>query len=180
MVQIQSYTVVRALGPGAELRHYPAHTLISCDVGGDFDSAGSRGFGPLVRYISGANQQGQQIAMTSPVIHAPRSQATHSISFVLPEGMNPGDAPRPADGRVEVHEVSPRLVAALRFAGGWSKERADQKEQALMGLLESLGLTPYGAVFFARYDPPWKPGLLRRNEALVEVAEPSTSSHSVA
>ena len=180
MVQIQPYTVLRALGPGAELRHYPAHTLISCDVVGDFDSAGSRGFGPLVRYISGANQQGQQIAMTSPVIHAPRSQATHTISFVLPEGMNPADAPRPADGRVEVHEVSPRLVAALRFSGGWSEERADRKAATLLQLLEGSGLSPVGAVFFGRYDPPWKPGLLRRNEALVEVAEPSTSSHSVA
>ncbi len=180
MAEIQSYTVVRALGPGAELRHYPAHTVISCDVGGDFDSAGSRGFGPLVRYISGANQKGQQIAMTSPVLHAPGSPATHTISFVLPEGMNPKDAPRPADGRVEVHEVSPRLVAALRFAGGWSKERADRKAEALMGLVEGAGLKSAGAVFFARYDPPWKPGLLRRNEALVEVVEPSTSSRSVA
>lgn len=180
MAQIQSYTVVRSLGAGAELRHYPAHTLISCDVGGDFDSAGSRGFGPLVRYISGANQKGQQIAMTSPVLHAPQSEATHTISFVLPEGMNPDDAPMPADGRVEVHLVPPRWVAALRFSGGWSKERADEKAQALRGLLESSGLTPSGAVFFARYDPPWKPGLLRRNEALVEVVEPSTTSHSVA
>ena len=180
MTQIQSYTVVRAIGPGAELRHYPAHTLISCEVGGDFDSAGSRGFGPLVRYISGANQKGQQIAMTSPVLHAPRSQATHTISFVLPEGMNPADAPRPADGRVEVHEVGPRLVAALRFSGGWSEERADRKAATLLELLAESGLSPVGAVFFGRYDPPWKPGLLRRNEALVEVVEPSTSSHSVA
>jgi hypothetical protein len=180
MTQIQPYTVLLALGPGAELRRYPAHTLVSCDVGGDFDSAGNRGFGPLVRYISGANQKGQQIAMTSPVIHAPHSEATHTISFVLPEGMNPADAPRPADGRVEVHAVPPRLVAALRFSGGWSKERADRKAEALIGLLEGSGLQPAGSVFYGRYDPPWKPGLLRRNEALVEVVEPSTSSHSVA
>jgi len=180
MTQIQPYTVLRALGPGAELRHYPAHTLISCEVGGDFDSAGSRGFGPLVRYISGANQKGQQIAMTSPVLHSPHSEATHTISFVLPEGMNPQGAPRPADGRVEVHEVGPRLVAALRFSGGWSQERADRKAGVLMGLLDGAGLHAAGAVFFGRYDPPWKPGLLRRNEALVEVVEPSTSSHSVA
>jgi hypothetical protein len=180
MAQIQPYTVVRSLGAGAELRHYPAHTLISCDVGGDFDSAGNRGFGPLVRYISGANQQGQQIAMTSPVLHATQSEATHTISFVLPEGMNPDDAPMPSDGRVQVHLVPPRVVSALRFAGGWSKQRADLKAQALLGLLGSAGLTPSGAVFFARYDPPWKPGLLRRNEALVEVMEPSTTSHSVA
>jgi hypothetical protein len=72
------------------------------------------------------------------------------------------------------------LVAALRFSGGWSKERADGKAGALMGLLEAAGLSPTGAVFYGRYDPPWKPGLLRRNEALVEVSEVSTSSRSVA
>jgi hypothetical protein len=49
-----------------------------------------------------------------------------------------------------------------------------------MGLLDAAGLSPTGAVFYGRYDPPWKPGLLRRNEALVEVMEPSTTSHSVA
>lgn len=179
MAQIQPYDVVRGFGPGVELRKYPAHTVISCDVAADFERAGTIGFGPLVRYISGANQKGQQIAMTSPVVHAPQSEEIHTISFVLPEGMDPDDAPRPADSRVEVHEVSPRLVAALRFSGGWSTERAHEKARALLGLLQREGLTPVGAVFFARYDPPWKPGLLRRNEALVEVVEPSTTGHSV-
>jgi hypothetical protein len=30
-----------------------------------------------------------------------------------------------------------------------------------------------GAVMFARYDPPWKPGILRRNEVLIPV-DPKT------
>jgi len=46
MAQAQPYDVIRGLEGGVELRHYPAHTLISIDVRGDFDSAGNLGFGP--------------------------------------------------------------------------------------------------------------------------------------
>jgi hypothetical protein len=169
MTKIQPYTVLRSLGAGAELRNYPPHTIISCEVAGDFEGAGNRGFGPLVRYISGANATARQIAMTSPVLHAPVAAASHVISFVLPEGMSVEQAPLPADSRVEVHLVTARVVAALRFSGGWGHERALERAAALLQLVAREGLSPVGEVFFARYDPPWKPGLLRRNEALVVV-----------
>ncbi len=94
----------------------PAHTLISVDVQGPFHYAGNAGFRPLVNYISGANVARQQIAMTTPVTHAPRSDALHTISFVLPEGMNPDDAPLPADSAVTVVDKPDATVAA--FAGG--------------------------------------------------------------
>ena len=34
------------------------------------------------------------------------------------------------------------------------------------------GLVPEGAVYFARYDPPWKHPFLRHNEALVRIQQP--------
>ena len=168
MVAIQPYTTVRVLGGGTEIRDYPAHTLISVDVRGDFDSVGTRGFGPLVSYISGNNAGNQSLAMTSPVLQAP-SGVAHTISFVLPEGESLDSAPLPADSRVRVHEVGQRQVAALRFAGGWSETRARAKAQELFEQLTEAGYRPVGEVFYARYDPPWKPGIFRRNEALVEV-----------
>jgi hypothetical protein len=169
VVAIQSYTVTATLAGGTEIRDYPAHTLISVAVSGDFGSVGTIGFGPLVRYISGANSESRPLAMTSPVLQAPEN-TTHTISFVLPEGETRESAPLPNDSRVTVREVPQRLVAALRFSGGWSEDKALAKSTQLLSDVASGGYTPTGGVFYARYDPPWKPGLLRRNEALVDVS----------
>jgi hypothetical protein len=170
VVASQPYTILEELSGGVEVRHYPAHTLISVDVAAPFQNAGNAGFRPLVSYISGANQSRQQIAMTTPVTHLPHSDASHTISFVLPEGMTPEDAPVPADARVRVVEKPDTTVAALRWRGGFDDRHARTAQSTLLASVQKAGRTPSGAVFFARYDPPMTPVFLRRNEALVELA----------
>jgi len=127
MAKQQPYTVVETLPAGVEIRRYPAHTLISVDVSSDFGSAGSRGFGPLVRYISGGNAAGQNIAMTSPVTHAPQSDALHTISFVLPEGMAPDDAPIPVDGAVRIVDKPESVVGCASIPGCLAGARSGGK-----------------------------------------------------
>lgn len=170
MVKAQPYTIAQELSGGVEVRHYPAHTLISVDVQAPFQSAGNAGFRPLVSYISGANMARQQIAMTTPVTHLPHSDALHTISFVLPEGMSPEDAPVPADSSVRVVEKPDSVVAALRWRGGFDERSAHTAESKLLASVQKAGRAPAGGVFFARYDPPMTPVFLRRNEALVELA----------
>ncbi len=172
MAQSQPYEVKESLPGGAEIRHYPSHTLISVDVQAGFDNAGNIGFRPLVNYISGANQSRTQIAMTTPVTQAPHEGGVHTISFVLPEGMTPDDAPLPVDSHVRVVEKADSLVAALRFRGVWQESVATGKAQQLRDAVSNAGYETVGEVFFARYDPPITPGFLRRNEALVEIAKP--------
>ena len=169
VVASQPYTILEELSGGVELRHYPAHTLISVEVAGPFENAGTAGFRPLVSYISGANQERQKIAMTSPVTHLPHSDARHTISFVLPEGMSPEDAPVPVDGSVRVVEKPDATVAALRWRGGFDERSAQRAEAKLLTSVQSAGRNPHGSVFFARYDPPMTPVFFRRNEALLEI-----------
>jgi hypothetical protein len=45
MVASQPYTILEELSGSVELRHYPAHTLISVDVAAPFQNAGTRAFG---------------------------------------------------------------------------------------------------------------------------------------
>lgn len=174
MVNTQPYATIRRLGGGVEVRDYPRHTLISHRVQGQFDGAANRGFGPLVRYISGANQRSEHIAMTTPVLHEPHRSGGHTISFVLPEGITAADAPVPGDVAVVVQQVPRRMVAALRFSGGLHETRAGAKEAQLLREVLAGGLVTIGAVFFAVYDPPWKPGFARRNDALVVIEETLT------
>ena len=168
MTQQQPYKVLTQ-HKGFELREYPAGIQIETTVGGDFINAGSLGFRPLVQFISGNNKASQSIAMTAPVIQESASTSKHMVRFVLPEEMKPGDVPDAMDPRVKVIQVPKHLAAAKRFSGSWNQERFDLEGKKLISETLSSGLETVGSLYFARFDPPWKPGFLKRNEVLIRV-----------
>ena len=169
MTEQQPYTVLRTLDE-FEVRAYPDHVLVQVDVRGSIDAGAGAGFGPLFQYISGANETSQSISMTAPVLQQRDGAAHQTISFVLPADMDSASAPTPRDPRVRTTGVAARLVAARRFGGTARPSRfADQGERLIVAV-KAAGLEPIGEVFYARFDPPWKPGFMRHNEALVEVA----------
>lgn len=159
-----------------ELRRYPDHVLVQVTVDGDFLRAGNLGFRPLIGYISGRNVDATRIPMTAPVTQEPLGDHTHVVSFVLPEGTDPTTVPVPTDATVTTVAVPACRVAARRFGGGWTDARFAENGEALRVAVERAGLQPVGNVYFARYDPPWKPGFLKHNEALVQVDEDSAST----
>lgn len=167
MTQEQPYDVVAELS-GFEVRHYPEYILVQVTSRGEFTSAANRAFSPLVNYISGRNQKRVKYAMTAPVLHAPNPTATeHVISFVLPEGTDPKTLPLPVDSEVKTTLVKPHYAAALRFRGLANYDRFNTLGNELKNAVESAGLKPVGDPYYARFDPPWKPGFLRHNEALI-------------
>lgn len=168
MTEEQPYTVLTT-HDGFEVRHYPDHVLVQVDVTGDFMRAGSIAFGPLVSYISGNNARGQKIAMTAPVLQKTHSDESHTVSFVLPAGMSIADVPVPQNARVSAVHVGAHNVAAVKFGGGWNGDRFQENGELLLKKVQRAGLTPVGDVYYARFDPPWKPWFLKRNEALVAV-----------
>jgi hypothetical protein len=66
-------------------------------------------------------------------------------------------------------EVPGQLIAAFRYSGTWSKDRYEEKKMQLEALMRQKGLEPKGEPIFARYDPPFMPWFLRRNEVLIPV-----------
>jgi hypothetical protein len=170
MTEQQPYEVEREY-PEFEVRRYPDYVLVDVDAPGAFFEAGNRGFRPLLRYISGSNAASQQIAMTAPVIQQPRSATEHRVSFVMPAGMDAASAPTPRDASLSTRAVPAHRVAARRFGGGSNEERYAENAAALSAAVAAAGLKFSGDVYFARYDPPWKPGFLKRNEALVALAD---------
>lgn len=166
MTQEQPYTVLSDRG-SFEVRHYPEYVLLQTTVSGDFMRAGNVAFGPLVSYISGSNARSQKIAMTAPVLQETIAETEHTVSFVLPEGMNPVDIPLPSNARVTTKVIAAHDAAAVKFGGGWNAERFEERGKQLLHDVVAAGLVPVGNVYFARYDPPWKPWFLKRNEALL-------------
>jgi hypothetical protein len=60
-------------------------------------------------------------------------------------------------------------MAAYRYSGTWSNGRYHEKKGQLDEWIKARRLKPVGADIFARYNPPFTPWFLRRNEVLIPV-----------
>ena len=80
--------------------------------------------------------------------------------------------PVPNDPRIQIREVPGKRLAAIRYSGRWTKERYDKHLRELLDTLERKGYEPVGEPVWARYDPPFKPWFMRRNEILVAFRAP--------
>ena len=168
MTEQQRYDVVEQMD-GFELRRYEPAVLAEVQVSGGIGSGLTSAFRILVSYIGGGNGKGQKIAMTAPVIEQPEG-AGSLVAFVMPAGSQLDAMPAPTDDSVHMRETSEELVAAQQFSGRWSQGGFARRADELVDLVRAAGLTPTGPARYARYDPPWTPWFMRRNEVLVPVA----------
>jgi effector-binding domain-containing protein len=152
-----------------ELREYEAFIIAETVVDANFSDAGNDGFRPLFKYISGKNDPKQKIKMTAPVLQEPTTDGDFSVSFVMPEGFTLQTTPQPADSKIRIKEIPARLVAVHKYSGRWTKKKYDLKTQELKGWIEQQKLEIGGEPIFARYDPPFKPAIFRRNEVHIPI-----------
>lgn len=153
-----------------EVRRYDPFVIAEVKINGSFEEAGNQAFNTLFEYISGANYTTTEMEMTAPVLQSSSADAaTHRVSFVLPLRYRIATAPRPSDARVQLREVPGRLMAAIRYSGFWSEEGYREQESRLVAALTARGYEALGPPEWARYNAPFMPWFLRRNEVLVEV-----------
>jgi hypothetical protein len=177
-----SYTVLEK-GKDFELRHYEPYIVAETLVEGDFSEVGNEGFRRLFAYISGNNRSRQSIAMTAPVsqvadsekiaMTAPVNQQEEDgkwrVTFMMPSEYTLETLPEPLDQRVVLRQVPGKLMAALKYSGTWSRSRYEEKKALLEKAIREHGLMPLGEPVFARYNPPFMPWFLRRNEVIMPV-----------
>lgn len=77
--------------------------------------------------------------------------------------------PEPLDPQVKLKMEPGVLVASFRYSGTWSEERYQLKKKRLMELIGLKGYEAMGDPLLARYDPPFMPAFMRRNEVQVPV-----------
>ena len=166
-----------------ELRQYAPHIVAETFVAGDFEAVGNVGFRRLYEYINGKNIKNQNIAMTAPVTQeaesekiamtAPvtqeKSQGQWRITFLMPAEYTMEALPRPLDGLVHLKEEPGYLMAVIQYSGTWSQKRFETNKALLQAAIARRGLKPVGQPVWARYDPPFMPWFLRRNEILIRV-----------
>lgn len=173
-----------------ELRQYASQIRVETEVEGSFNRAGSQAFRNLFAYISGENQAQQEIAMTAPVsqdssekisMTTPVSQhisesGAWRVGFLVPAEYTLETVPVPINPAVKLRQVPAQDMVAVRYSGSWSEDNYEEQLQSLQAWMKQQGLAATGSPTWARYDPPFKPWFLRRNEILipVEVEEPVT------
>lgn len=159
------YRVVTRDGP-LELRAYDGFHTATVDSS---SWKGSRGFSQIFQYITGSNEAGEKISMTTPVLNeiAP-GQAT--TEFVMPASYNAETLPEPSDPAISIRYHPPALAAAIRFSGAVSDAKIEANRRRLLDWLHTKGMRSLGGLRLARYNPPFIPPFLRRNELLLDVA----------
>ena len=166
-----------------ELREYSSYVVAETRVEAGFEDAGGIAFQRLFRYISGNNVAQREIAMTAPVTQsrgekismtAPVSQVAdgtaYVVAFTLPSAYTLSTAPKPLDPAVQIREVPAQIVACWRYSGRWTTDNYRGHEALLRDRIAARGLVVRGAPLLARYNPPFTPWFMRRNEVLIPVA----------
>jgi hypothetical protein len=166
-----------------EVREYEPHIVAETIVDGDFEEAGDKAFGRLFKYISGNNKSRQKIEMTSPVGQAAASQKIDmtspvgqvqvdgrwAVSFMMPASFTLETIAEPKDPNVTLRQVPARSMAAVRYSGFWSEQAYLNNKAKLQAWIDEKGFNAVGEPVWARYNPPFMPWFLRRNEILVPI-----------
>ena len=174
------YTVVRTYDT-FEVRQYEPYLVAETVVSATADEAGNQGFRILAGYIFGQNKGARKIEMTAPVAQEPAKIAMtapvaqsagpggYVVQFSMPREWTLETLPEPLDSRVTLRAIPARTFAVVSYSGTWSQDRYEEHLKKLKEALGQEGLRWHGEPVWARYDPPWMPWFLRRNEIWLEL-----------
>ncbi|MEM7583720.1 MAG: heme-binding protein [Acidobacteriota bacterium] len=138
-----------------EIRQYPEMLLASTPMLRD-TSREDDGFMLLFGYITGANDTGEKIAMTTPVLTTEGDDGDR-ISFIAPQEMTRDEAPSAEDARIEIETMEAGRFAVYRFSGRWQPGEFGDAKQKLLAWIDQQNLTITGDTLTAGYDPPFTP-----------------------
>ncbi len=178
------YRIVRKIG-AVEVREYSPYVVAEVLIKGEAATAGNVAFPILAGYIFGKNKGRTKLTMTAPVTQtsqpvklamtAPVTQSSapggYMIQFVLPRGVTLATAPEPLDPRVTVREAPMQRVAAIRFSGFWTDANYNEHLNLLTSALHKANEKWSGEPIYARYDAPFIPWFMRRNEIWLSVGD---------
>ena len=166
-----------------EIRDYAPSIVAEVIVNDDFEDASGVAFRKLFNYISGDNTGHSKIAMTSPVSQKPepekiamtspvgqrKSDQGWAVSFMMPASYTMDSIPLPDDPSVVLREIPAHRAAAIRYSGTWSEKAYKKQLALLLEWIETENLETVGEPVWARYNAPFTPWFMRRNEILIPI-----------
>ncbi len=167
-----------------EIREYAPLLVAQVAVTGERKSAISSGFKTLADYIFGNNksvtninrtdpsaqQEGEKISMTAPVIQQESEDSNHwNVAFVMPEEYGIKTLPQPKNNQIEIISIPIKRYAVIQFSGLPTEYALGKHKKNLIDFIAKERINARGSLILAFYNPPWTLPFLRRNEIMFEI-----------
>ena len=170
MVEKVRYSVIKKID-NIEIREYPELILAFVENMND-----NKAFELLFNYISGYNKTNEKIKMTAPVINSEKIEMTSPViskenfmAFIMPSSYDEDSIPTPLDPNVKIKTESKRKLAVIKFGGYSTIKKIKKYESRLFQVLKSNDIKIKGDPLLMRYNSPFAPSFIRRNEIGFEI-----------
>ena len=168
-----------------EIRSYDSYLVAEVDVEGAYNETGNEAFRILAGYIFGDNQSSMKMNMTAPVeseaiqpsermnmtapVFSNKNINGYTYRFVMESKYTQETLPVPNNSKIRITEIKNRVMAVIGFSGRWSQKNFEKHEQILVNDLKNEGIGIASEAIYARYNAPFTPWFLRRNEIMYEI-----------
>lgn len=160
-----------------EIREYPPFLVAETNMdrtpssgvegGVNPAGAGNNAFNTLAGYIFGKNEGEEKMAMTTPVF----TTDTGRMQFVIGNKYKDSGMPAPSSADVNTKEANGGLYIVSSFSGLALEVDVSREYENLKSIMYRDGLIPGEGWILARYNDPFTPPGVRRNEVLIPVAD---------
>jgi len=146
-----------------EIRKYSDRLVIETSISNKGSS-----FRKLFNYISGNNEDNEEIKMTTPVTQVEK-KGNMTMQFYLPSRFNKENIPSPSNPEVKILNIKGGYYAAIIYSGRTSDKNFIKHKSILENELKKDDISILSLPIKATYNSPFTLPLLRRNEAMFKV-----------
>ena len=145
-----------------EIRKYSDRLVI------ETNSIEGNGFRKLFNYISGNNEESQEIKMTVPVTQEIKN-GSMTMQFYLPLKFNKDNAPKPSNSDIKILTIEGGYYAVIEYSGRSSDKNFLKNKDMLEKLLKQDNITILSPPIRASYNSPFTLPMLKRNEVMYRI-----------
>jgi effector-binding domain-containing protein len=146
-----------------EIRKYSDRLAIETEISNQGSS-----FRKLFNYISGNNENNEEIKMTTPVTQIEK-KGNMTMQFYLPSRFNKDNTPSPSNSDVKILNIKSGYYAVIIYSGRASEKNFIKHKNILENELIKKDISILSPPIKATYNSPFTLPLLRRNEAMFEI-----------
>jgi DNA gyrase inhibitor GyrI len=146
-----------------EIRKYSDRLAIETEISNQGSS-----FRKLFNYISGDNENNEEVKMTTPVTQVEK-KGSMTMQFYLPSKFNKDNIPSPSNSDVKILNIKGGYYAVIKYSGRASDKNFIKHKDILKNELKKNDILILSSPIKATYDKPFTLPMLRRNEAMFKI-----------
>jgi len=166
-IEISPYEIIEKISDKVEIRQYDKIILATVSVSDE--GGGNSAFRSLFKFISGDNNQKQEIKMTAPVFRE-EIDGNMNMSFVMPAKFNEKNLPQPNNPKIKINLIQNQKFIAIRFSGFANDNNFEENQEILEEIIKKKQINAnIDLPIRAYYNRPWSLPFFKRNELLFKL-----------